>query len=94
MNVLIFSLVHCILKKHGALSFYFLILVFIYHYVVLTEAIKVDFEFKNPLQIPISVSDISLMCEHSARSEDITSGEVTFNFHIVFFLLSIDVNSS
>ncbi|XP_010247554.1 PREDICTED: trafficking protein particle complex subunit 8 isoform X2 [Nelumbo nucifera] len=33
------------------------------------EAIKVGIEFRNPLQIPISVSGASLICELSARSE-------------------------
>ncbi|KAJ8754464.1 hypothetical protein K2173_005625 [Erythroxylum novogranatense] len=30
------------------------------------EAIKVDIEFENPLKIPISISGVSLVCEHSA----------------------------
>ncbi|KAA3472037.1 trafficking protein particle complex subunit 8-like [Gossypium australe] len=34
------------------------------------EALKVDTEFKNPLQIPISVSSVSLMCELSANPEE------------------------
>ncbi|GMI79660.1 hypothetical protein like AT5G16280 [Hibiscus trionum] len=34
------------------------------------EAIKVDIEIKNPLQIPISVSSVSLMCELSANPEE------------------------
>ncbi|TYG48033.1 hypothetical protein ES288_D11G390700v1 [Gossypium darwinii] len=34
------------------------------------EALKVDIEFKNPLQIPISVSSVSLMCELSANPEE------------------------
>lgn len=33
------------------------------------EVIKVDVEFTNPLQIPISISGISLICEHSATSD-------------------------
>ncbi|KAK8570732.1 hypothetical protein V6N13_103136 [Hibiscus sabdariffa] len=41
------------------------------------EAIKVDIEFKNPLQIPISVSSASLMCELSAnRDEDANSSNI------------------
>ncbi|XAR64788.1 hypothetical protein NMG60_11008624 [Bertholletia excelsa] len=35
------------------------------------EAIKVQIGFKNPLQIPISISCVSLICEHSARSEEV-----------------------
>nr|KJB46377.1 hypothetical protein B456_007G363900 [Gossypium raimondii] len=34
------------------------------------EALKVDIEFKNPLQIPISVSSVSLMCELCANPEE------------------------
>ncbi|TYJ12491.1 hypothetical protein E1A91_A11G354700v1 [Gossypium mustelinum] len=34
------------------------------------EALKVDIEFKNPLQIRISVSSVSLMCELSANPEE------------------------
>ncbi|KAI7991474.1 Trafficking protein particle complex subunit 8 [Camellia lanceoleosa] len=35
------------------------------------EAIKVEIGFKNPLQILISISSVSLICEHSARSDEI-----------------------
>ncbi|XWS56080.1 hypothetical protein CRYUN_Cryun09bG0055900 [Craigia yunnanensis] len=38
------------------------------------EAIKVDIEFKNPLQIPISISSVSLICELSANPEEMNSG--------------------
>ncbi|PKA59768.1 N-acetyltransferase [Apostasia shenzhenica] len=41
-----------------------------YHICVVGEAIKVDIEFRNPLQIPISVFGISLMCDLSSRSEE------------------------
>ncbi|CAN1772475.1 Trafficking protein particle complex subunit 8 [Linum perenne] len=34
------------------------------------EAIKVAVEFKNPLQVPISISSVSLICELSSRSEE------------------------
>ncbi|XP_052200322.1 uncharacterized protein LOC127806829 isoform X2 [Diospyros lotus] len=34
------------------------------------EEIKVEIGFKNPLQIPISISTVSLICEHSARSDE------------------------
>lgn len=37
------------------------------------EVIKVNVEFTNPLQIPISVSCVSLICEHSVRSDGTTS---------------------
>ncbi|KAL5974735.1 hypothetical protein ACLOJK_031406 [Asimina triloba] len=39
------------------------------------EAIRVQLEFKNPLQTSISVSDVSLVCEHSIRSEPSGSGD-------------------
>ncbi|XP_024028403.1 trafficking protein particle complex subunit 8 isoform X3 [Morus notabilis] len=34
------------------------------------EAVRVDFEIKNPLQIPISVSSVSLICELAASSDE------------------------
>ncbi|KAK9289806.1 hypothetical protein L1049_007966 [Liquidambar formosana] len=37
------------------------------------EAIKVDIEFKNPLQIYISISNVSLICELSTRSDETES---------------------
>ncbi|XP_059462278.1 uncharacterized protein LOC132191337 isoform X3 [Corylus avellana] len=37
------------------------------------EAVKVDIEFKNPLQIPISISSVSLICELSVRSDEMES---------------------
>ncbi|KAH7554180.1 hypothetical protein JRO89_XS12G0127000 [Xanthoceras sorbifolium] len=37
------------------------------------EAVKVDIEFKNPLQIPISISSVTLICELSARSDEMKS---------------------
>ncbi|KAF2289607.1 hypothetical protein GH714_037427 [Hevea brasiliensis] len=36
---------------------------------VLSEAIKVDIEFENPLKIPISISSVSLICELSELDE-------------------------
>ncbi|XP_051131915.1 uncharacterized protein LOC127251976 isoform X2 [Andrographis paniculata] len=38
------------------------------------EAIKVDISFKNPLQFPISVSNVSLICKHSAAYDETESG--------------------
>ncbi|PSS15857.1 Trafficking protein particle complex subunit like [Actinidia chinensis var. chinensis] len=35
------------------------------------EAVKIEIGFKNPLQIPISISGASLICEHSTRSDKI-----------------------
>ncbi|GLT60810.1 hypothetical protein SLA2020_335590 [Shorea laevis] len=37
------------------------------------EAVKVDLEFKNPLQIPISISSVSLICELYVRSDEMES---------------------
>ncbi|XP_062112409.1 uncharacterized protein LOC133823584 isoform X2 [Humulus lupulus] len=37
------------------------------------EAVRVDIELKNPLQIPITVSSVSLMCELSTSSDETTS---------------------
>ncbi|GLT94814.1 hypothetical protein SLE2022_125350 [Rubroshorea leprosula] len=37
------------------------------------EAIKVDVEFRNPLQISISISGVSLICEHSASPDEMKS---------------------
>ncbi|TYI32626.1 hypothetical protein ES332_A04G077200v1 [Gossypium tomentosum] len=39
------------------------------------EAIIVDIEFKNPLQIPISILSVSLICELSANPEELNSGK-------------------
>ncbi|KAL0555266.1 hypothetical protein IC582_009208 [Cucumis melo] len=38
------------------------------------EPVKVDIVFKNPLQIPISVSSISLICDVSSKSDETESG--------------------
>ncbi|XP_056158756.1 uncharacterized protein LOC115671467 isoform X2 [Syzygium oleosum] len=40
---------------------------------IVGEAIKVAIEFQNPLQISIPLSDVSLMCELYARSDDADS---------------------
>lgn len=37
------------------------------------EPVKVDIEFENPLQIPISISNITLICELSRRSDEMES---------------------
>lgn len=44
------------------------------------EAIKVDIEFKNPLQISISVSGVSLICELSTRSNGLESDSSNSQF--------------
>ncbi|CAK9152962.1 unnamed protein product [Ilex paraguariensis] len=38
------------------------------------EAITVVIGFKNPLQIPVSISSASLTCEHSAQSDEMKPG--------------------
>ncbi|KAK4419448.1 hypothetical protein Salat_2357700 [Sesamum alatum] len=37
------------------------------------EAIKVEISFRNPLQIPISISNVSLICKHSAEFDETES---------------------
>lgn len=61
----------------------------------LAEAIKVDVEFKNPLQITISISSVSLICELSASSEEMDCGkfvpvpvQIFFSVFPLFFLVS------
>ncbi|GAB2272637.1 hypothetical protein Dimus_007459 [Dionaea muscipula] len=39
------------------------------------EAVKVDIGFKNPLQIPVSVSHVCLLCKHTARTDKIELDE-------------------
>ncbi|XP_073148727.1 uncharacterized protein [Henckelia pumila] len=34
------------------------------------ESIKVDVNFRNPLQIPLSISNVSLVCEYSAKTNE------------------------
>uniref|UniRef100_A0A5B6ZRC8 Putative trafficking protein particle complex subunit 8 n=1 Tax=Davidia involucrata TaxID=16924 RepID=A0A5B6ZRC8_DAVIN len=47
------------------------------------EAIKVDIGFKNPLQISISISSVSLICEHSARSDEmVPDANITTTEHL------------
>ena len=43
-----------------------------------------DVEFKNPLQIPISISNVSLICELSVSSEETDSGKFEVPVHIFF----------
>ncbi|KAM7505064.1 hypothetical protein LguiB_003968 [Lonicera macranthoides] len=42
------------------------------------EQIKVEVGFKNPLQISVSVSNISLVCEHSTISDENKPGQKVF----------------
>ncbi|CAK7342057.1 unnamed protein product [Dovyalis caffra] len=43
------------------------------------EAIKIAIDFKNPLEIPISISSVSLICELSAISDETKYGAYYFN---------------
>nr|GMD61724.1 trafficking protein particle complex subunit 8 [Ipomoea batatas] len=45
------------------------------------EAIKVAVEFKNPLQIAIPISNVSLICEHSVKSDAPASDVKNVNSH-------------
>ncbi|KAJ8426195.1 hypothetical protein Cgig2_008912 [Carnegiea gigantea] len=63
------------------------------------EAIKVDIGFRNPLQIPISVSNVSLVCMHFVKTEEMQSSmwkAYTFNIVNLFspflFLLIADLS--
>ncbi|KAK6131593.1 hypothetical protein DH2020_034607 [Rehmannia glutinosa] len=40
------------------------------------EAIKVDISFRNPLQIPVSISNVSLICKHSAEYDETESDAI------------------
>ncbi|KAI5679651.1 hypothetical protein M9H77_00878 [Catharanthus roseus] len=56
------------------------------------EVIKVDVEFTNPLQIPISVSGVSLICEHSGRSDGTNSDSNSSTSKIELVKLGVDGN--
>ncbi|XP_057525663.1 uncharacterized protein LOC130805064 isoform X2 [Amaranthus tricolor] len=40
------------------------------------EAIKIDIGFKNPLQIPISVSNVSLICKYFVTSDEMEKDDI------------------
>ncbi|KAI9112779.1 hypothetical protein K1719_016282 [Acacia pycnantha] len=42
---------------------------------VIGEAVKVNVEFKNPLQIPIPVSGVTLICKHFPSTVEVKSDE-------------------
>lgn len=54
-----------------------------------TEAVKVNIEFINPLQITIPVSGVTLICKHSTSTDELTSGKlrVSANAFYPFLLL-------
>jgi len=41
---------------------------------LVAEAVKVNLELKNPLQIPVDVSGISLICQLSTNMDALSSG--------------------
>jgi len=41
---------------------------------LVAEAVKVNIELKNPLQIPVDVSGISLICQLSTNLDALSSG--------------------
>lgn len=48
-------------------------------FLLVAEAVKLTIELKNPLQISVAVSGISLLCQHSTNLDDLTSG-IVFSF--------------
>lgn len=48
----------------------------------LAEAIEVDVEFKNPLQISIPLTNVSLISELSERSEEAETGNYVIHRYI------------
>jgi len=70
-------------------------LVHVMHYwciALFTEAVKVNIEFINPLQITIPVSGVTLICKHSTSTDELTSGKLRvsanafYPFFIAFFI--------
>lgn len=53
----------------------------------IAEAIRVEVSFRNPLQIPVAVSNISLICKHSAESDESESGKSLYGFYSLFIRL-------
>lgn len=67
---------------------------------LLAEAITVDIEFRNPLQISLSISNISLICEHSASFDEVQNGKFSYFYSfltilcLIFLCLSLCNSSS
>jgi hypothetical protein len=52
------------------------------------EAVKVNIEFINPLQITIPVSGVTLICKYSTSTEELTSGKLQVSAYAFYpFLL-------
>lgn len=45
---------------------------------LVAEAVKLNVELKNPLQIPVAVSGISLICQLSTTLDALSSGKIFF----------------
>ena len=64
----------------------YLLLMYVLH--ALSEAITVAIDFKNPLQIPVSISSASLTCEHSAQSDEMKPGKsIDVSLHAIYCVL-------
>lgn len=51
----------------------------------IAEAVKVEVSFRNPLQIPISISNVTLICKHSSECNESESG--TFLLLVFMFII-------
>ncbi|CAA0837822.1 Tetratricopeptide repeat (TPR)-like superfamily protein [Striga hermonthica] len=65
------------------------------------EPILVEISFRNPLQIPLSISNVSLICKHSAEDDETEPGTILFsclsslNFSLdtsLFTLSEVDIS--
>lgn len=72
-------------KINNAMYIYISLTVLLF---TLAEAISVDIGFRNPLQISLSISSISLVCEHSSSSEEGEMGKL-FRICMLFGVCSI-----
>lgn len=42
---------------------------------IVAEPTQFDIEFRNPLQISLSISSVALICELSSRTDEVKSGK-------------------
>lgn len=65
---------------HKKLTFFsFFLYVLLVHFLStapFAEAVKVNIEFINPLQISIPISGVALICKYSASTDELTSGKL------------------
>lgn len=52
----------------------------------IAEAIKVEVSFRNPLQIPISISNVTLICKHSSECNESESGTFLHMIYVHYLL--------